>query len=75
MPDTKDLPALAWSGHCVYGDDASIKAVHALVRTADRVAGLEDEIKQLRQALRDEKYQGGQDWSQMAADVDYGRGR
>jgi hypothetical protein len=31
MADTKDLAALAWNGHCVYGDEKSIAAVRAAV--------------------------------------------
>lgn len=31
MTDTKDLAALAWNGHCVYGDEKSINAVRSAI--------------------------------------------
>lgn len=31
MADTRNLPAFAWNGNCVYGGEKSIKAVQALV--------------------------------------------
>jgi hypothetical protein len=34
MAETKNMAAFAWDGHCVYGDNDSIKAVHTAVRLA-----------------------------------------
>jgi hypothetical protein len=40
MGETKDLAAFAWDGHSVYGDNDSIKAVHAAVTEAAKLPEL-----------------------------------